>query len=300
MKKGYVIVGVVSALVVAIMVALALLVLVILPQRSDNKQLEDKVTAIEELAALEKQEMENDYERLGQQYGEMMQQLTNDSLIAQLTREQLRAQQLLEELRQTKADDAREIARLKRELNSVRAVLRDYIRQVDSLNMVNQNLRVENSQLTQQVEERTRQNQNLQQERQTLTEQVAIAAQLDATAVSMIMLNKRGREAKKVKDCKQLQVSFNISRNVTAQNGQRTIFVRIQTPTGDVLNGGGTFAYENRQLEYSMKKVIEYSGEETPVVVYWQVGEFLDAGSYVVSIFADGNMIGSRTFSFER
>ena len=282
----------------ALLVAAALFFFVIMPQRSDNQELAEKVTAIEELAALEKQEMENDYERLGQQYGEMMQQLTNDSLIAQLTREQMRAQQLLEELRQTKADDAREIARLKRELNSVRAVLRDYIRQVDSLNQVNQSLRVENSQLTQQVEERTRQNQSLQQERQSLTEQVAIAAQLDATAISMIMLNKRGKQARKVKDCKQLQVNFNISRNVTAQNGQRTLYVRIQTPAGDVLSGGGTFAYENRQIEYSMKKVIEYSGEETPVVVYWQVGEFLEAGDYIVSIFADGNMIGSRTFSF--
>lgn len=295
MKKEYIFIALGTAFVVAAMLVL----FVILPQHSSNRELEDKVTAIEELAALEKQEMENDYEQLGQQYGEMMQQLTNDSLIAQLTREQMRAQQLLEELRQTRETDAREIARLKRELKSVRAVLRDYIRQVDSLNQVNQNLRVENSQLSGQLQESARQNQNLQQERQSLTEQVAIAAQLDATAISMTMLNKRGRAARKMKDCKQLQVNFNISRNVTAQNGQRTIYVRIQTPAGDVLSGGGSFAYENRQLEYSMKKVIEYSGEETAVTMFWQVGEFLEGGDYHVSIFADGNMIGSRSFSFE-
>ncbi|MBQ9356736.1 MAG: hypothetical protein IJT98_05555 [Prevotella sp.] len=295
MKKEYIFIALGTAFVVAAMLVL----FVILPQHSNNRELEDKVTAIEELAALEKQEMENDYEQLGQQYGEMMQQLTNDSLIAQLTREQMRAQQLLEELRQTRETDAREIARLKRELKSVRAVLRDYIRQVDSLNQVNQSLRVENSQLSGQLQESARQNQNLQQERQSLSEQVAIAAQLDATAISMTMLNKRGRAARRVRDCKQLQVSFNISRNVTAQNGQRTLYVRIQTPAGDVLSGGGSFAYENRQLEYSMKKVIEYSGEETAVTVYWQVGEFLEAGDYHVSIFADGNMIGSRNFSLE-
>ena len=232
--------------------------------------------------------------------GEMKAQITNDSLIAQLTREQLRAQQLLEELKKVKADDAREITRLKKELNSVRAVLRDYIRQVDSLNRINQNLRQENTQLTGRLEESARQNQNLQQERQTLTEKVTIAAQLDATAISMTGLNKRGKVSKKMKDVKTLQVNFNISRNVTAENGQRTLYVRIQTPAGETLNGGGTFAYENRQLEYSMKKVIEYSGEETPVTVYWQVGEFLEAGEYRVSIFADGNMIGSRTFTFEK
>ena len=296
MKKGYVIAGLVSALIVAA----ALVFLIILPQNNDNKELEQKVQAVQELAELEKEEMANDYEQLGKQYGEMMSQLTNDSLIAQLTREQMRVHQLEEELKQVKSDDLREIARLRKELNSVRAVLRDYIRQVDSLNQINQSLRNENTQLTGRLEESHRQNQNLQQERQQLTERVTIAAQLDATAISMTALNKRNKASKKMKDAKTLQVSFNISRNVTAENGQRTIYVRIQTPTGDVLNGGSTFAYENRQLEYSMKKVIEYSGEETPVVTYWQVGEFLDAGEYRVSIFADGNLIGSRTFTFEK
>ena len=296
MKKEYIIAGVVSALVVAA----ALAIFIILPQHSDNSELQKKVEVIEELAELEKEEMQNDYERLGQQYGEMMSQLTNDSLIAQLTREQMRVRQLEEELKQVKSDDLREITRLRKELNSVRAVLRDYIRQVDSLNRINQNLRQENNQLSGRLEEVGRQNQNLQQQREQLTEKVTIAAQLDATAISMTALNKRNKASKKMKDAKTLQVSFNISRNVTAENGQRTIYVRIQTPAGSVLNGGGSFAYENRQLEYSMKKVIEYSGEETPVTVYWQVGEFLEAGEYHVSIFADGNMIGSRTFTFEK
>ena len=296
MKKEYILAGLASALVVAA----ALVFLIILPQRSDNQELEQKVQAVQELAELEKEEMANDYEQLGKQYGEMMSQLTNDSLIAQLTREQLRVHQLEEELKQVKSDDLREIARLRKELNSVRAVLRDYIRQVDSLNRINQNLRQENTQLSGRLEESHRQNQDLQQQREQLTEKVTIAAQLDATAISMTALNKRNKTSKKMKDAKTLQVNFNISRNVTAENGQRTIYVRIQTPAGSVLNGGGTFPYENRQLEYSMKKVIEYSGEETPVTVYWQVGEFLEAGEYRVSVFADGNMIGSRTFNFEK
>jgi hypothetical protein len=126
---------------------------------------------------------------------------------------------------------------------------------------------------------------------------VAIAAQLDATGISMLALNKRGKSVKKMKDCKTLQVNFTVARNVTAQNGNRTFYVRIQTPSGQVLTEG-TFPYENRQLEYSMKKMVEYNGEETTVQMYWEVGEFLDAGEYRVSIFADGNMIGSRTCSF--
>ena len=55
---------------------------------------------------------------------------------------------------------------------------------------------------------------------------------------------------------------------------------------------------DQRQLEYSMKKVAEYTGEELTLQTYWPVNEFLEAGEYRVSIFAEGNMIGTRTFTF--
>lgn len=253
---------------------------------------------MQELAELDKQEMENEYERFTRQYSEMMTQINNDSIIAQLTQEQMRTQQLLEELKQVKASDAREIARLKKELATVRSVLRQYIIQVDSLNRLNESLRNENSRVKGELEQSNREKKGLQNEKQTLSEKVAIAAQLDATNIQMMPLNKRNKTAKKMKDCKTLQVNFSIAKNVTAQNGNRTLYVRIQSPTGEVLSAG-TFAYENKQLEYSMKKVVEYTGEETPVTVYWQVAEFLSAGEYRVSIFSDGNMIGSRTFNFK-
>lgn len=48
-----------------------------------------------------------------------------------------------------------------------------------------------------------------------------------------------------------------------------------------------------------MKRDIEYTGNETAVTTYWNVNEFLSNGTYNVSIFADGNMIGSRNFSFK-
>ena len=255
---------------------------------------------MQELAELDKQEMENEYERFTLQYSEMMTQINNDSIVEQLTQEQMRTQQLLEELRQVKASDAREITRLKKELATVREVLRSYIRQVDSLNQVNEHLRHENSQIRVELAQTEREKAGLQNEKRSLTEKVAIAAQLDATGITMSLLNKRGKEAKKVKDAKKIQVNFTVAKNVTAQNGNRTLYVRIQTPGGQVLCSGGTFEYENRQLDYSMRKVIEYTGEATPVSTYWDVAEFLATGDYRVSIFADGNMIGTKTFSFNK
>lgn len=289
MKKALI-----AAIVVIILAMGGILIYLLL----DNRTLEQEKMEMLELAELDKQEMENDYERLSLQYTEMMSQINNDSIIAQLTQEQMRTQQLLEELKNVKAADAREIARLKKELATVREVLRSYIRQVDSLNQVNQQLVAENDRVKDELKQQNLVNQDLRQEKENLTEKVTIAAQLDATGITMTALNKRQKAAKKMKDCKTIQVGFNIARNVTAANGNRTIFVRIQTPAGQTLTAG-TFPYENRQLEYSMKKVVEYTGEEINVQTYWQVGEFLDAGQYRVSIFADGNMIGTKNFTFE-
>lgn len=254
---------------------------------------------MQELAALDKKEMENEYEQFALQYSEMKTKINNDSIIAQLTQEQMRTQELLEELKQVKSSDAREIARLKKELATVRKVLRSYVMQIDSLNRLNEHLSQENTRIKAQNDEANRQIAGLSSEKASLSEKVAIAAQLDATGISMTLQNKKGKAAKKVKDAKTIVVNFTIARNVTAANGVRTLYVRIQTPNGDVLNGG-SFNYENRTMAYSMKKAVEYTGEAVGVTTYWNVGEFLQAGTYIVSIFADGNMIGSRSFSFNK
>ena len=266
---------------------------------TDLKEQKQVNADMQELAALDKQEMENEYERFALQYSEMKMQINNDSIIAQLTQEQMRTQQLLEELKQVKATDAREITRLKKELATVRAVLRDYVMQIDSLNRLNQNLRAENSRVHAELQQRNTEIDGLSSEKASLSEKVAIAAQLDATNIQLQLLNKRGKTTQKLKDCRQMRVSFAITRNVTAANGNRTVYVLIQNPGGNALTGGGAFAYENRTLESSAKKVIEYTGEETPVTVYWNVSQMLEAGDYRVSIFVDGSMIGSRTFTFK-
>ena len=100
---------------------------------------------------------------------------------------------------------------------------------------------------------------------------------------------------------KKLSVSFTIVKNITAETGNKTLYVRIAKPDNEVLTKGSgyTFAYENQNISYSIKKYIEYTGEEQNVTVYWDIEEFLPAGTYHVYIFADGNMIGEGSFSMK-
>lgn len=263
-----------------------------------NKQKEEN-RAMQELAEMDKKEMENEYQQFARQYSEMKTQINNDSIVAQLTAEQERTQQLLEELRRTKSNDAREISRLKKELATVRAVLRSYVLEIDSLNRLNQDLKDENNRMRGQYEEATRQIEGLNTEKESLSEKVAIAAQLDAIGINLTLKDKKSKTTEKLKKAKALQVSFSIAKNVTAPSGMKTVYVRITSPTGAVLGGGGTFSYENRNLECSMKKTIEYTGNETPMTLYWNIAQSMVEGTYKVSIFADGNMIGSKNFSLK-
>ena len=262
-----------------------------------NQKKENK--AMQELAELDKKEMENEYQQFANQYSEMKSQISNDSIVAQLTAEQERTQRLLDELRNVKSTDAAEIARLKRELATVRKVLRSYVIEIDSLNRLNQNLTAENTQIKGQYAEATRQIEGLNNEKASLSEKVAIAAQLDATGISLQGKNKHGKTTNKISKCTALQLNFTISKNVTAWNGTKTVYVRITSPTGSLLSGGGTFQYENKSLASSMQKTIEYGGQETPVTLFWNVNQALMEGTYNVSIFADCNMIGTLRFTFK-
>ncbi|MBQ7462767.1 MAG: hypothetical protein IJS63_11120 [Bacteroidaceae bacterium] len=289
-KKTKIILAVVAVIVAAV---IGYLIYRMQEQKQESKQML-------ELAEMDKLEMENEYEQFAMQYNEMKMQINNDSLAHQLEMEQKRTEELLEELKRVKSSDAAEIMRLKKELATLREVLRSYVLQIDSLNRMNEALERENSNLKTQNEQARQHISNLSSENETLSDKVAIASQLDATGIYAEGRNKKGKAAKQIKDVKKFVIGFNISRNVTASTGIRSLYVRITTPTGDVLTKGGTFSYENRQLEYSIRKDIEYTGEEQSVTVYWDVAEALSAGNYRVDIFADGHNIGTTHFSFDK
>lgn len=269
----------------------------------DKKKLEDKereLAELRQLAEIDKKEMENQYAEFASQYGELKRGIKDDSLVSRLNQEQARAEALLKELQNTKANSSAEILRLKRELATVRAVLRDYIRQVDSLQQLNQALIGERDMARADAERTRQENSNIQAVNSSLNQKVAIAAQLDATGVTVSPLKKNGKPAKKSKDITRFAVSFTITRNVTAQAGNRSVYVRLLKPNQQVVGQSGTFKYENRSIGYSATKTVEYTGQELHVTLYIPVSEFLGAGAYTAYIFADGQMIGSGSLSLNK
>ncbi|GAB6011144.1 hypothetical protein [Viscerimonas tarda] len=260
-----------------------------------------KIDELEQTNEISKQQLEDEYESISMQYEGFKFSVKNDSLLKQLDNEHAKVQRLLEELRTVKASNKEEIARLNKELSSLRKILKSYIAQIDSLNKLNEQLTKEKAEITQKYQQTTQTLNQVSQEKESLTEKVILAAKLDATGVNVQATNAKGKVQKKIKSVEQLIVSFVITKNITAEPGERTIYVRIIRPDDDVLtkSRSNVFQYENREINYSMKRIIEYGGEETPVTLYWAVEEFLLPGTYRADIFADGNLIGKRSFTLE-
>ena len=290
MNKKPLLIIAVSVLVIALVGITYLL----FAEKQNNREL------VEEFA-LEKEDLENEYTRFAQQYDELKLTVSNDSLSVLLEQEQIKTQRLLEELRTVKSSNATEIRRLKKELSSLRKIMIGYINQIDSLNKLTNQQKQVIAEVTQKYNAASRQINNLSEEKKNLNKKVTLAAQLDATNIWVEPKNKRDKKVKKVKDVVKFTIGFTIVKNITAETGERTLYINIYKPNNEVLtkNAANTFEYENRSLPYSIKKYIEYNGEEQPITVFWNVEEYLSAGTYRVDIFADGTMIGSQRFTLE-
>lgn len=261
---------------------------------------EQELMELRQLAEMDRREMENEYAEFAAQFGEMKKTIRDEKLLEQLDAEQKKAEKLAEELKNLKASNSAEILRLKKELQTVREVLRSYIRQVDSLQQINQALIGERDAALKEVERTKQENTSISEQNASLSEQVAIAAQLNATGIQINALNNRGKSARKSKQIEKFQVTFSIARNVTAQAGNRTVYLRLMKPNNSLLCPSGSFAYENKNIQYSATKKIEYSGQEQQVTLFVPVDEYVGPGKYSAHIFVDGQMIGSGSLNIEK
>lgn len=282
------------ALVGVLVIAMAILIGFLITRNTQMNEMQEQFT-------IDKQELEDEYEAISLQYEGFKFSVQNDSLLYKLENERTKVLRLQEELRMTKATDQAEIKRLKDELATLRKILRSYVQQIDSLNRLNEQLRAENRQITDQYQRTTQTLRQVSQEKEQLSEKVSLAAQLVATNIGAKAVNDRGREQSRLSRSTQFVVNFILARNITTEPGERTIYIRLMAPDGSVLSKSpsNTFPYENGEILYSMKRIVEYGGEEMPVTMYWDIEEFLMPGTYKADIFADGHHIGSYSFDMK-
>lgn len=290
-----------AAVAAVLFIGIIIVSVFLFSSKQETAEIMQEKQEMEELVALEKEEMRNDLALAQSEYQELIVKIDNDSLKFKLEREKMRTQALIEELERTKATNYAEITRLKKELKTLREVLKDYTRQIAELSRENESLKQENTAVKEKYKKATKQIDNLASEKEILSEKVSLASQLDASDVKITLLRKNGRDTKNLKKAKQIKISFTIAKNITSSTGNKTAYVRILQPDQESLkkSEANTFTYENRTISYSIKKEFEYNSEEIKLDMYWNIEETLQEGEYQAFIFVDGNMIGKGSAKFD-
>lgn len=263
-------------------------------QFSKITEAENQLVELTQVMEFEKQQSIEEYEKLAMEYEEFYIETSNDSLLKLFDEEKQKVQQLLQELKTVKATNARRIKELQKELGTVRGVLKSYIYKVDSLNTVNDNLKKENVKVKKQIAAANEIARQLEEKTNELDAKINLASILEADEIQIKTLNKKGKVTKSLKRITNIEICFQVLRNITAERGYKTVYIRIADANGEVLTTEtNTFEFEGKELIYSAKKEIEYNGENTPVCMYYKVTNPLQTGSYSIAIFAEGNLIGT-------
>ncbi len=255
----------------------------------------------------EQQQLAQDAENLDREFAvfENSRQLVmDDSVKRDLTEKyenaRLQVEALQAELKNQKNKSAAEITKLKNEIETLRALLRHYVEEINRLNKENQELRTENAQIKEQNTKLNNRVVATSRENEQLSKRMTLAEKLNVTGLTLTPLNKKGKKEKKVQKAVQLMATFTIPQNNSTPVGEKTIYMRIVSPSGQLLGNGGTFPFEGGSVECSAKKIVEYAGEEIGgVTIYWDVNTALTPGDYTVELFADNYRLVSRSFNLK-
>lgn len=242
------------------------------------------------------------------QYEDQAVYLKNDTLVQQYNASRERIRELMQELRDERrsrnADNAasrRKIARLEAEIGTLRGIVKHYLEEIKRLGQENEGLRSElattqeqNQSLNQQVQQTSAANQQL-------AQTVQLARKLNITGLSLTAYNRKDKHEKNITKATRLGVSFIVSPNNTASAGRKTFYIRILSPEGALLGGGGSFSLDGHQVGCTISRTVEYDNGELPVSVYWgAAGTTLIPGDYTVEVFADGYRLGSRRVNLKK
>jgi len=294
-RKNFIIITAATIIIIALGIAVVYFV------RKANQKDAEMAEVVEQMN-FEKQQVEKEYSNINQEFGGYTSNIKNDSLVKLLDNQKTKVQQLLDELRVTKSTNARRIAQLKQELATVRKVMIQYVNQIDSLNSANKVLRTENVEVHKKYQAATETVQQLSKDKESLNQVVNRAAILEVINFSMTPLNSKGKKTGWFSQTASLQFNYTVAKNITAQPGEKTVYLRITRPDDDVLtkSPGNVFPYENKNIAYSASKHFEFTGDAKSDVIYWKIGEILPKGNYRAEFFIDGNRVGNFSFKFEK
>lgn len=295
-----------------VLVALIALIIVLIVKDNSNTVARNEAEARADSLAIANDQLilTNEFNQLNADFNQYEGQqiyLKNDSLVQKYNAARMKVEGLLRELNAEKQSHNKDMAasrakikKLEGEISTLKGIVRHYLEEIKRLGEENAGLKQEiaqvqqkNQQLSTQVTQATASNEQL-------TQTVQLAKKLNITGLSLNAYNKKGKKEKNITKARQLGVHFTVSPNNTAAAGMKTFYVRIISPEGSLLSGGGSFTIDGQSVQATASRNLEYANEEMSASIYWDVNTTLTPGDYTVEVFCDGYRLASRHFTMKK
>lgn len=240
------------------------------------------------------------YDKMGSDNVEM-----NDSIAAQKEK----IQGLIAELEDAKGDKQHymsKVYKLEKETETLRSIMKDYIRTIDSLNTANGVLTESLNETMANLDEMTESRDTYQSTAEELSNVVNKGSKLNAFGFLTEGIKEKGsgsyKETNRASRCTHIRSCFTLGENAIAKSGNKTVYMRLITPGGSVLNSsnGNTLTTEGgTSLLYSDKKVVNYQNKALDLCVFYELGVEIDGGNYYAEIYCEGVKIGTDNFTLK-
>ena len=284
-----------TTIVVIMSVALIVLLFLYFNMRKNNNETIQKLEEYSGFVEAKKDSLETELKGIITQYDSL--KTGNDTLNSKLEVQQDRIKRLLS----LRISDSQKIKKYEEELGTIRDVLKSYIVQIDSLNTRNLILSGENKDLRDTRVRLESQNLLLSEEKEELITIKNEAKSLIAGGIKVVPLNQRNREQEKARSTEKIRTDFVLRKNVVADPGTRTIFLRLIRSDGVVLGSKNTstFTFQTEELPYSASRDVIYEKNDLPVSIFWDNNGDLAKGTYICEIYTEGNLIGKSDFTLK-
>jgi hypothetical protein len=90
-----------------------------------------------------------------------------------------------------------------------------------------------------------------------------------------------------------LKVCFSVARNILVEDGEKTLYVQVISPTKLTLGENGEFVYEDEVVNYSLISTFNYESKNLNVCEYLESEEDFEEGIYKIKIYNKSKLLAT-------
>ena len=196
-----------------------------------------------------------------------------------------------------------DIKQLRDETATLRRIMKGYIHDIDSLQRMNDRLIVEKQNESDRANRAETQSKQLATELSTTQDVVTKGSVLAAAGFSNKGIKEKTRggekDVERASQASQIKSCFTIRQNNIVKSGTKKIYMRVESPSGQLIGNAGNANLDAQSMAYSAMREIDYQNQDTDVCMYCMASG-LTKGTYKISIFEGGKKIGQSDLVFSR